>query len=192
MTTSVRARLALLVLCLPIPTAARAAGGEAFISALREVLQEDHVDVRDPVWILETSGFKVDVVVGELSRLLPHAEGPVAVEAEYMLGRLGPRAAAAVPALTERLLSSPDLDVRCEAVRALGRVGPAAKSAVGAAAAAAAEPNADMRAAAAEALGRIDPFGALSRASLKRLAADQDVGVRAAAERAPRPEAPKK
>ena len=165
--TAARARLAALLLGLALP--ASAAGGEDLVAALRGVLQEDHVDVRDPVWILPASGFKVADVVGELARLLPGLSAPAAVEAEYMLGRIGPRAAAAAPALTERLASSADLDVRYEAVRALGRIGPAARSAAGAIAAAALEPDPDMRAAAAEALGRVKPGGALSREALKRL-----------------------
>lgn len=163
--TAARASLAPILFCLTFPAASGAAGGEPFVSALRGVLIEDHVDVRDPVWILEASGFKVADVVAELSSLLPALDAPAAVEAEYILGRIGPRAAAAAPALTERLAASPDLDVRYEAVRALGRLGPAAKSAVAAIAAEAAEPNADLRAAAIEALGLIDPDGALSRAA---------------------------
>jgi HEAT repeat protein len=164
---SFRARLALTpALLAALAASARAEGGAPFVSALRQVSMEDHVDVRDPAWILETSGFKIADVVAELAGLLPGTDASVAVEAEYFLGRLGPRAAAAAPALTASLASSPDLDVRYEAVRALGRIGPAAKAAVPAVAAAASDANADLRAAAAEALGRIDPAGAVARAAL--------------------------
>ncbi len=182
-----RPTLAALLILPALAAPSRAARAADLVPARRGGRQEDHAAVRDPVWILETSGIKAAEAVGELARVLPDLAAPAAVEAEYMLGRVGPRAASAVPALTERLASSPDLDVRYEAVRALGRIGPAARAAVGTIAAAAAEPNADLRAAAAEALGRIEPRGAISRAALKRLSSDPDAGVRAACAKAFRP-----
>ncbi|HXT00562.1 MAG TPA: HEAT repeat domain-containing protein [Elusimicrobiota bacterium] len=181
------ARLAPLLLGLAFSAPCSAAGGRELVAALRGVLQEDHVDVRDAVWIIETSGLKVDDVVGGLARVLPGLPAASAVEAEYMLGRIGPRAAPAAPALLERLVASRDLDVRYEAVRALGRVGTAATPAVPAIAAAAGEADSDMRTAVAEALGRIDPAGALSAATLGRLCGDAEEAVRAACARASRP-----
>jgi len=177
---------ALLLLLSPVAFAAEPgpAGGGAFISALREVLQEDHADVRDPVWILAASGFNPATVVAELAKLLPGLDAASAVEAVYMLGRLGDAASAAVPALTERLLAAAEPDVRHGAARALARIGPAARPALSALAAASADSSADVRAAVAGALNEIARDAPAARAALKRLAKDADPVVRAEAERA--------
>ncbi len=108
---------------------ARPAGAEdnaVFLSALREVLQDDHADLRDASWILETSGLGVDEIVAQLANALGDARRLVVLEAAGILGDLGPRAGAAKPALSRLLTRASDGDTRCAAAVALSRIGPEA------------------------------------------------------------------
>jgi len=67
-----------------------------------------------------------------VAELAAATQSPLAdrrLKAAETLGRIGPDAAPAVPALT-RLLDDPDARVRKAAIRTLGQIGPAAKDAV--------------------------------------------------------------
>jgi HEAT repeat protein len=99
------------------------------------------------------------------------------------LGRLGPEAAAAVPALTEAL-KNPNTLVRQNAALALGEVGPAAKGAVSALAEVLRDPEWVVRRQAALALGRLGPDARSAAPALQRLTRDANSLVRKAAQEA--------
>jgi hypothetical protein len=92
--------------------------------------------------------------VGPLVRLVDEPGGPGRGLAAEALGRLGPEARAAVPALAAAA-SDPLPEVRWRAIWALGRIGPAAGAAVPVLRAALSDPEVCWRA--AEALGGIGP-----------------------------------
>jgi HEAT repeat protein len=99
-------------------------------------------------------------------------------KAARALGRMGPQAAEATPALAEALADD-NGHVRIEAAIALGKIGPEAEAAAPALARALRDEDASIRREAAVALGRIGAPAAV--AALDRSLEDQDEGVRAAA-----------
>ena len=163
----------------PAPSAAA-----AFLAATWEVLMYDHVDLRDGAWILQTSGLDVDGTVSQLAVLLKDPSPHLGVQAAGFLALIGPRAAAAVPALAEGVLDDRSADLRFVCARALGRVGRPARSAAAPLAALLKDDDPVTRAAAAQALGRIGTDSALVRQALKAAAQDQDAEVRRAAAQA--------
>ena len=102
------------------------------------------------------------------------------MEAATEIGRFGPRAASAVPAL-QKSLADPEPAVRMKAADALGMIGPASRPAMDLLRAALKDPDARVRTAAARAL----PFAARSEKKLaddlRPLLADGDAEARYAA-----------
>lgn len=92
--------------------------------------------------------------VPRLIAAMEHDE--VRMRAAMILGRIGPEAEEAIPALTEAL-KDPRSEVRREAVFALGAIGPAAAPAVPQITELLQDPDMNVRYAAAYALGKIGP-----------------------------------
>jgi HEAT repeat protein len=86
--------------------------------------------------------------------------GPVRWRAAYALGKIGPRAKAAIPEIT-RLLKDPDPIVRFVAAESLAEFGPDAKSAVPALREAARDGYRPVREVARAAIKHIDPQAAV-------------------------------
>jgi HEAT repeat protein len=99
------------------------------------------------------------------------------------LGKLGPAAVLAVPALTEAL-KSPAVLVRQNAALALGEIGPEARSAAAALIGALADPEWQVRRASAVALGKIGPDAKAAEKALEKLTADKNSLVQKAAREA--------
>lgn len=130
-------------------------------------------------------------VTGALQRIAPDSEvvtaatvqawsssarsetGPRRYRAVLTLGRLGPKAAGAVPMLTEMLG-----DPTSGAARALGQIGPAAAAAVPALAEALRRPEAHVRQQIADALGRIGPAARPAVSALLEVMRDKRPEVR--------------
>ncbi len=93
------------------------------------------------------------------------------------LARIGPAAAAAVPALVESL-RSPNADRRWRAARTLGRIGAPAEAALGPLTAALRDENGAVRQHAARALGRLGVAALPAAAELQRATGDPDEAVR--------------
>ncbi|MBI5240630.1 MAG: HEAT repeat domain-containing protein [Elusimicrobia bacterium] len=166
----------------PARAAAPAASASAaFLAATWEVLMYDHVDLRDGAWILETSGLDVDGTVSQLAVILRDPVPHLGVQAAGFLALIGPRSAAAVPALAECMLDDRSADLRFACARALGRVGPGARAAAIPLASALKDADPVVRAAAARALGRIGKDSPVLRQALKAAAQDQDAEVRRSA-----------
>ncbi|MDD5628409.1 MAG: HEAT repeat domain-containing protein [Elusimicrobia bacterium] len=159
---------------------------EAFLAATWEVLMYDHVDLRDGAWILQTSGLDVEATVSQLAVILKDPAPRLGVQAAGFLALIGPRAAAAWPALAEGALDDRSADLRCACARALGRIGPPARAAAVPLTGALKDGDPLVRAAAAQALGRLGLDSALARQALKAAAQDPDPEVRRAATQASR------
>ncbi len=127
--------------------------------------------------------------IADLVQRLKHPNPGVRGDAAMKLGAMGPKAAAAVPALAEAVLDR-DLNVRYWAATALKAMGPAAKEAVPAlikaldtfpgGSPALDGPNryyADLRSVAAEALGAIGPSAAAAIPALEKATKDPDPSV---------------
>ena len=120
--------------------------------------------------------------VAELERMLRDSDPAVQTQGAFGLGRLGPQARSAVPALIEALKK--DANVRQNAARALGQIGPEAKEAVPALIDALGDSEWSVRRQAALALGQVGPDARPAVPALKKLGNDPDKLVRRASEEA--------
>ena len=129
------------------------AGNQAAVTLAHEALLQEWPALRE--W-LEYDRDRMQRV----QRHLLYLAAPDASDRQHSaeaLGRIGPAAAEAVPALATTLGSAKEEDVRCAAAEALGRIGPAAAVAMSALLAALRDPEKKVRRGAAEAFGRIGP-----------------------------------
>jgi HEAT repeat protein len=117
----------------------------------------------------------------ELEEMLRSEDPTVQVQGAYGLGRLGPEARTAVPALAAALHGKTVL-LRENAARALGLIGPDARQAVPALTEALGDAEWTVRRQAALALGLIGPDARSAIRALERLADDPDHLVRQAAQ----------
>jgi HEAT repeat protein len=85
-----------------------------------------HVRIRAASLLFAVAPKHADILPSALELLKQPASRHAALD---LIGRMGPAAAGAVPALT-KMLADRDTNVRRQAIPALGRIGPAAKSAV--------------------------------------------------------------
>jgi HEAT repeat protein len=106
---------------------------------------------------LEGLGAPAGADVSRLIPLLNDKSSDVAYWAATLLGRAGPEAASATPALAEALSESLHANVRERAALALGKIGPAAKAAAPALTAAASGGTARLASLAREALAVVQP-----------------------------------
>ncbi len=106
--------------------------------------------------------------------------GQVRASAAEALGKIGPDAVDATPALVAALYD-PGENVRASAAEALGKIGPAAAAAAPALLAALYDRDKNVRASAAEALGKIGPAAAPTAPDLVTALHDPDKNVRASA-----------
>jgi HEAT repeat protein len=120
--------------------------------------------------------------VAELERMLHDPSPAVQAQGAFGLGRLGPEARSAVPALIDALKK--DAIVRQNAALALGQIGPDAKEAVPALTEALTDSEWTVRRQAALALGHVGPEARRATPALKKLGADPDQLVRKAAQEA--------
>jgi len=116
--------------------------------------------------------------IDELERHLHDPEPAIQARAAKDLGKFGPAAAKAVPALTNALTSS-DLLLKQNAALTLGKIGPAAKRAVGPLRNALKDIDAKVRENAVFALGEIGDHAAL--ADVEAMRADGISAVKRAA-----------
>jgi HEAT repeat protein len=134
------------------------ADAEAAGAALMSAMDDDVLTVRfwaaDALSRIETQ--EVETVVLSLVDLLEHEDANVIRGAAVAIGKFGPRAKAAVSALTAAL-GRPGGPHLPHIIAALGTLGPAARDAVPAIADLLSDPAADVRVAAAQALGAIGP-----------------------------------
>lgn len=115
---------------------------------------------------IEQSGKQGEKSIAELIKALKNKDSSVRESAGYELGKIGPAAKAAVPALIALVKTLKDkefnprtqTDVRGAAVKALGKIGPAAKAAVPALIEILKEKYSATRWAAATALTEIVPY----------------------------------
>ncbi len=114
--------------------------------------------------ILQVAVFHPDLVVAQegissrvptLIEALKDPDSDVGYGAAQALGRIGPEAKAAVPALIKALVDDPRNTVRSHAAQALGQIGPEAKAAVPALIEALKDENENVRNAADGALRKI-------------------------------------
>jgi HEAT repeat protein len=140
----------------------------------------------DALWpVRNAAGRALEEVVGPddveaLALALASPSSETRYHVARAIGRLGPRAASAVPALTAALRDE-DWEVRMEAVWALSAVGAAAKPALPSVRDALADRDSQVRAAAAVALGAMDEGPAALEALQRALDGDADAEVRRAA-----------
>ncbi|HLJ94744.1 MAG TPA: HEAT repeat domain-containing protein [Gemmataceae bacterium] len=119
--------------------------------------------------------------VAELEQMLRDPNPSIQVQGAFGLGRLGPEARSAVPALMEALKR--DRLVRQHAALALGQIGPAASDAVPALCAALSDPEWAVRRQAALALGQIGPQARPAIPALQKISRDPDPLVREAVQK---------
>jgi HEAT repeat protein len=125
---------------------------------LVEVCGDQSEAVREAaVGALEEMGPPDPELLDGLTALLADEKADVAYWATTLIGRLGPDATAAVPALTAALEESLHQNVRQRAAWALGAIGPGAAAAADALQAAAASDDPRLARLAERALGEIDP-----------------------------------
>jgi alpha-L-fucosidase len=144
------------------------------VSALQGALKEK--DALTRCWATRALGQSAEdrYTASDLGRALSDPEADVRRSAVVALTQIGPRAAAAVPALV-KLLDDNDRSLRWRAALALGQIGPAAKAAAPALVAALKDGDEDVRLRAAQALARIGPDGVTAlTVGLK----DPDAGLR--------------
>lgn len=123
----------------------------------------------------------VAIAVPRLIRALSQPEAPIRLEAARTLGQLGRKAAAAQPALVERLASDEIRAVRVASAMALAELGEAAVNAVPTLSELIASRDPMTRRAAMFTLGRIGPPAATAAPKLKELAQSGPVADRALA-----------
>jgi HEAT repeat protein len=122
----------------------------------------------------------VVLAVATLESALCDVAAAVRTQAARALGRIGPAAASAAPALIG-LLKDDDETVRCQAAEALGRVGGEEGATVAALVDLLQDASAPVKAAAARALGALKRAAAPAVPALVPLLQDRDESVRAAA-----------
>jgi HEAT repeat protein len=127
-----------------------------------------------------TATYSQDQDVPSLIRRLQDKDLSRRAQAAEVLGKFGPRGAAAIPALIGAV-NDPDLAVRHEALLALERIGPAAKDAVPTLIAATASEDQLVRHGAIHALGAIGPAADAASPMLLRAMDDDDVVISVAA-----------
>jgi len=98
----------------------------------------------------------------------------VQMEAISWIRQLGPKAAAARPALVAALKKSQHVLVRQSAAAALGQIGPEAADAVPALTEALRDPELSVRRAAADALGKLGPAAIDATAALENMSKEND------------------
>lgn len=131
------------------------------LPALREAMASaDAAQVQNAMDAMASLG---ELAVPGLIEALEHE--PSQVRAAYILGEIGPAAAAAVPALT-KLLHADKAEVRREALFALGKIGPAAAAALPDVLACYQSGPAEQRYGAAFALGKLGPAAATAKPAL--------------------------
>lgn len=123
---------------------------------------------------------KAKVVSKLISNLKDQSYWPDQYRAAEALGRLGPAAKDAVPALAAAL-KDPERFVRMSAARALGQLGAASKEALPALAAALNDSDSFVRGTAARTLGRVGAISPEVWAPMKEAAKDKDLDVQRAA-----------
>ena len=102
----------------------------AAVLVLVEACGDESEAVREAaVGALEEMGPPDPEVLDGLIDLLANTQADVAYWAATLIGRLGPDAVPAVPALNTALEDSPHQNVRQRAARALGKIGPGAAAA---------------------------------------------------------------
>jgi len=142
------------------------------VAALGKALHDPEILVRlgaaGALWMLER---QVELVVGILMEGLQHSDAWTRRWSIDVLGRMGPEARQAVPALG-KMLKDGSAEMRLAAVKTLGFIGPDAKSAVPQLIEALKDPGmrggpSPLSTSAAESLRRIDP-GAAARAGVEQ------------------------
>jgi HEAT repeat protein len=121
--------------------------------------------------------------VAEFEAMVRGTDPTAQAQGALGLGKLGPAAAPAVPALIDAL-ESPALLVRQNAALALGDIGPDARAAVPSLTSSLADPEWQVRRAAAVALGMIGPEAKPAEKALEQLTADKNSLVQKAAREA--------
>src|SRR5439155_1158612 len=135
--------------------------------------------------VLVDRGFDAALVLPRLLEGLKDDSTAVRQRAAYNLGRLGPKAAAAVKPLAALLADKKqDEDLRGTAAQALGEIGPAAKAALPMLRSALQDEEPYVRQWAAFALGELGAEAKAALPRLQELLKDGDGNVRKAAERA--------
>jgi HEAT repeat protein len=144
---------------------------------LRATLHDKHADVRDAaIEALQKMDAELPEVVCSLVVAMQHGEPAARMAAIRRLGEMGPRAEAAVPALSAALRDTECIHyrgdtsfVRAAAARALEQIGPPARAAVPALVALLADEEREVRSAAAAALGGIGPEAVAALAPLTKM-----------------------
>jgi HEAT repeat protein len=142
---------------------------DPIIPRLVFLMEQDKPEVRDACAAVLGEAWPTSALVPTLTATLKSRQRAVRYQAARLLGRIGPEASAAVPALvvildepldqpaqkTSRFVQAV-VDPACEAARALGQMEPS-DEAIGALTKLLASANADRVAAAADALGSLGP-----------------------------------
>jgi len=131
--------------------------GPEGMQTLIDALEADDREVRWRATIsLGVQGVKAKDAVPGIVRILEDPDHNLRRDAAEALGRIGPAAEMAIPALVERLKRDPESTVRQFAARALGRMGPQSEQVVLALTLALKDRSESVREWAAEALERIE------------------------------------
>ncbi|MBN1393718.1 MAG: HEAT repeat domain-containing protein [Pirellulales bacterium] len=146
----------------PTPEAMLAAIKNANISAKDEIVGE---------LLVVSAGLGKPAVPLLIESLQIDRVSPLAAS---LLGRMGPTASEALPALADAAANSTNLAARCEALLAIGAIGSDAPQAARTAAAALNDEEEDVRYAACFALGKIGKPAAAVAPELEKLLADKD------------------
>ncbi len=146
----------------PAPDSILSAIKNANISAKDDIVEE---------LLVVASGLGKPAVPLLIESLRIDRVGPLAAS---LLGRMGPTAKEAVPALADVAANDKSIAIRCEALLALGAIGHDAPEAVQTAAAALNDPEEDICYAACYALGKIGKPAAVAVPELKKMLADKD------------------
>jgi HEAT repeat protein len=151
------------------------------VAALIELLHGD--ECATAARVLSFARAEASDAVPPLVDLLDHKEANVRWNAARTLGKIGPGAKTAVPALVVRLREDSDPAVREHAAEALGDIGPDAKEGVPALVQALRDENAKVRRDSARSLGQIGPAARAAVAALNDRLKDEEKMVRDAAEK---------
>ena len=144
-------------------------GPEIAMPAIRRALEHaDGAQLTDALDALASLGA---AAVPELIDALQ--EEPAQARVAYILGRIGPAAAPAVPALA-KLVHSPNADVQREAIFALAKIGPKAAPAVKSLVQVFQDGQPEVRYGAAYALGEIGPAASAAKPALVAALQDSD------------------
>jgi HEAT repeat protein len=149
----------------------------AALAGIRRLVQEPWDQLAFEDGVLRLPDPDLDVAVEPVARALDDPSLPVQVQAAITLGKMGARAAAAVPALQESLSTSA-LPLRVASVAALGKIGPAAANATSTIARCLDHEARELREVAAIALGRIGPDAVSAVPALVAALADPEGEVR--------------